>query len=220
MIRDLFEIEPTAEHSATVIWLHGLGASNRDFEDIVPHLSAAHVRFVFPSAPIRPVTINGGFPMPAWYDLLGLGDPPAREDAATVRDGARLVHGTVEDEIARGVPAERIVLLGFSQGGAMSLHVGTRFGQRLAGIGVLSGYLLMPDTLEHERDAANDGTALFFAHGRHDPVVPYSLGLRSFERVRALGYPAELHSFDMEHSMCLEEVRALDAWLGRVLPKV
>ncbi len=218
MTQDIFEIQPQATHSASVIWLHGLGASNRDFEDVVPHLDAAHVRFVFPAAPVRPVTVNGGFSMPAWYDLLGLGEPPAREDEATVRDGARLVESVLRREVERGLPADRIVLMGFSQGGAMSLHVGTRFDQRLAGIAVLSGYLLLPDTFESERHDANRGTPMLFAHGRRDPIVPHSLGQHAFTRMQALGYPAELHSFDMDHSMCLEEVRILDEWFKRVLP--
>src|SRR5690606_34884445 len=124
---DTFEVAPASEPVGSVIWMHGLGASNRDFEDVVPLLQAPNVRFLFPSAPTRAVTINGGMKMPAWYDILSLGDPPRREDEVGVREAQELISTIIEDEIARGVPSERIVLMGFSQGGAMALHVGTRF---------------------------------------------------------------------------------------------
>jgi phospholipase/carboxylesterase len=210
-----FEIDPQSGARASVIWLHGLGASNHDFDDLVPLLDAPNVRFVFPNAPRRAVTINGGAVMPAWYDLLSLQENAKREDAATVRDAERLVTKLVQREIARGIAAERIALLGFSQGGAMALHVGARFPERLAGIGVLSGYLLLQSEFEAERNSANNATPLLFCHGKFDPVVPFGLGKRAFDQTQALGHPGEWHSFPMQHSMCLEEVDVLKDWLTR-----
>jgi phospholipase/carboxylesterase len=214
-----FEIAPRGPARATVIWLHGLGASNHDFDDLVPLLDAADVRFVFPNAPKRAVTINGGAVMPAWYDIVSFDDPPLREDEATVRDAERLLSALIEREIARGMAAERIVLLGFSQGGAMALHVGARFPQRLAGIGVLSGYMVVPSEFETERAAANVPTPLLFCHGKSDPVVPVGLGQQGFQRVQALGHSAEWHTFAMQHSICMPEVQVLKAWLARCLPQ-
>jgi phospholipase/carboxylesterase len=210
-----FEVAASAQVNSSVIWLHGLGASNHDFEDLVPLLDAPQVRFVFPQAPERPVTINGGHVMPAWYDLLSLQANAKREDEATVRDAEQLVSALVQQQIARGVPAERIALLGFSQGGAMALHVGARFGERLAGIGVLSGYLLLQDKFEAERSSANHTTPILFCHGQFDPVVPLGLGRRGYEHVQSLGHTCEWHSFPMEHSMCLPEVEVLKDWLTR-----
>jgi phospholipase/carboxylesterase len=212
---ETFEIEPRGGARASVLWLHGLGASNHDFDELVPLLDAPDVRFVFPSAPKRRVTVNGGAVMPAWYDILSLQETAKREDAATVRDAERLVTALVQREVARGMPAERIALLGFSQGGATALHVGTRFGERLAGIGVLSGYLLLQSEFEAERSLANRQTPLLFCHGQFDPVVPFTLGKRAFEYVQLLGHPAEWHSFPMQHSMCLPEVEVLKDWLTR-----
>ena len=194
--------------------MHGLGASNRDFEDVVPLLQAPNVRFLFPSAPTRAVTINGGMKMPAWYDILSLGDPPRREDEVGVREAQELISTIIEDEIARGVPSERIVLMGFSQGGAMALHVGTRFEQALAGVGVLSGYLILPAHFAAERHAANQQTPILFCHGINDPTVPLQLGRRAYDTVNAAGYPAAWHTFPMGHSMCMPEVDVLRDWLG------
>lgn len=212
---ETFEIEPKGKADASVIWLHGLGASNHDFDDLVPLLDAPNTRFVFPNAPKRPVTINGGMLMPAWYDIVSFDDPPLREDPTTVRHAERLVDALVRREIARGVPAQNIVLLGFSQGGAMALHVGARFAERLGGIGVLSGYLLLPAEFEAERNSANVETPILFCHGKFDPVVPFALGKHGFEQIRRLGHPAEWHEFPMQHSMCLPEVEVLKDWLGR-----
>jgi phospholipase/carboxylesterase len=207
------ETTPQAPQRGSVIWMHGLGASNHDFDDVVPLLELPDVRFVFPAAPEQPVTINGGMVMPSWYDILSFQDPPLREDEASVRSSAKLVSAVIQREIDRGVPAERIVLMGFSQGGAMALHVGLRFTERLAGIAVLSGYLLLPRGLETERQQANSQTPILFCHGKFDQVVPLPLGQAGFEAVKSVGVPSEFHSFAMEHSLCMPEVQVLKTWL-------
>jgi phospholipase/carboxylesterase len=218
MSLETFEIEATAAQRGTVIWLHGLGASNHDFDPIIPELAAPHLRFVFPAAPLRSVTINQGMRMPAWYDILSLDDPPLREEASHVREMASELLALVERERARGVRAEDIVLAGFSQGGAMALHVGLRAERRLAGVMVLSGYLLIPDRLEEERQPGGRQTPFLFCHGRYDPVVPLRLGQASFTRVTRAGYTAEWSEYDMQHSLCLEEVRRIRGWLEQRFP--
>ncbi len=209
-----YEVAPTAEQTGSVVWMHGLGASNHDFDDVVPLLDAPGVRFIFPAAPTRAVTINGGMRMPAWYDILAFEDPPRREDAEGARDSERLLRGVLERELARGVPSTKIALVGFSQGGAMALHVGTRFEQALAGVGVLSGYLILPAHFAAERHAANQQTPILFCHGINDPTVPLQLGRRAYDTVNAAGYPAAWHTFPMGHSMCMPEVDVLRDWLG------
>ena len=218
MALETFEIEATAKQRGTVIWLHGLGASNHDFDPIIPELAAPHLRFVFPAAPLRSVTINQGMRMPAWYDILSFDDPPLREEESPVRAMASELVARVERERARGVAAEQIVLAGFSQGGAMALHVGLRTERRLAGVMVLSGYLLIPDRLEEERQPGGRQTPFLFCHGRYDPVVPLRLGQASFARVTRAGYTAEWSEYDMQHSLCLEEVRRIRSWLEQRFP--
>jgi phospholipase/carboxylesterase len=215
---DTFEIEATATQRGSVIWLHGLGASNHDFDTIVPELSAPHLRFIFPAAPLRRVTINQGMRMPAWYDILSLEEPPLREEESHVREVASEIVALVERERARGVSAEDIVLAGFSQGGAVALHVGLRAERKLAGVLVLSGYLLLPDQLEEERQPGGRQTPFLFCHGRYDPVVPLRLGQASFARVTRAGYHAEWSEFDMQHSLCMEEVRRIRTWLEQRFP--
>lgn len=210
-----FVVEPTAAHRGTVIWMHGLGATNHDFDDVVPLLDAPGVRFVFPAAPMRPVTINGGMVMPAWYDIVSFSDPPLREDEATLRDAEASVTQLLDAELTRRLPADKTVLLGFSQGGALALHVGIRYAQSLAGIGVLSGYLLLPQRLEAERQVANAKTPLLFCHGEFDPIVPCDLGLSSFEAMVAAGYQARWHTFPMQHSLCMPEIMLLKDWLSQ-----
>lgn len=210
-----FEIEPRAPQRGSVIWLHGLGASNHDFDPIVPELQAEFLRFIFPAAPVRPVTINHGMPMPGWYDILSFSDPPLREREADVRESAREISALIERERARGVPYERIALAGFSQGGAMALHVGLRCEERLAGVLVLSGYLVLPGEFERERTPQSQQTPFFFCHGLYDPVVPHFLGKASFERVQSAGHTAHWAEYPMEHSLCIEEVGAIRDWLGQ-----
>jgi len=218
MALETFEIKATAAQRGTVIWLHGLGASNHDFDPIIPELAAPHLRFVFPAAPLRSVTINQGMRMPAWYDILSFDDPPLREEQSHVRDMASELVALLERERARGVRSEDIVLAGFSQGGAMALHVGLRAERRLAGVMVLSGYLLIPERLEDERQPGGRQTPFLFCHGRYDPVVPLRLGQASFARVTHAGYTAEWAEYDMQHSLCLEEVRRIRSWLQQRFP--
>jgi phospholipase/carboxylesterase len=213
------ELDPGCEARATVIILHGLGADGTDFLPVADELRlgpAGPVRFVFPRAPVRPVTINGGHAMRAWYDILGA-DIVQREDAAGLRESMRLVRQIVEREVARGVPARRIVLAGFSQGCAVALGAGLRHPERLAGLAGLSGYVPLADTTAAERHAANRDTPVFLAHGRSDGVVPLARGIAGRDLLQALGQPVEWHDYPMEHSVCMEEVQALNRWLLRVL---
>lgn len=213
-----FEIDATEPQRGTLIWMHGLGASNHDFDDIVPELDAPWLRFVFPAAPVRPVTINGGVAMPAWYDILSFDDPPLREREEDVIEAGREIAALIERERERGVAPDRIVLAGFSQGGAMALHAGLRAESPLAGVLVLSAYLLLPQRFEAERTPASERAPVLFAHGRYDPVVPFALGKAAHERLVRAGYAAELEVYDMEHSLCLEEVRRIAGWLAQRFP--
>jgi phospholipase/carboxylesterase len=213
-----FEVPPSEPQRGTVIWMHGLGASNHDFDSIVPELAAPFLRFVFPAAPVRPVTINGGMRMPAWYDLLSFDDPPLREHEPDVREAEKLIWELVERERTRGIPPSQVVLAGFSQGGAMALHGGLRAPERLAGALVLSGYLLLPQHFEQERTPASRQLPMLFAHGRYDPVVPHWLGRAAYERLESAGHPVDWKEFDMEHSLCIEEVHAIARWLRERFP--
>jgi phospholipase/carboxylesterase len=208
-----FEIEPREEHRGTVLWMHGLGATNHDFEDVVPLLDLPFLRYVFPQAPNRPVTINGGMRMPAWYDILSF-DDPLREDEPGIRASESEIVALLGRELERGASADRIVVMGFSQGGAMALHVGTRFSQRLAGIGVLSGYLVLPERFASERHASNRDTKVLFCHGQFDAVVPIERGKAAYDVLAHGSSRTEFHAFPMQHSMSLPEIEVLRAWLG------
>jgi phospholipase/carboxylesterase len=197
-----------------VLWLHGLGADGHDFEPIVPELGLRFpVRFVFPHAPVRPVTINGGLPMRAWYDILGF-ERGAEEDAAGIRASAAAVAALVDREVERGMPSQRIVLAGFSQGGAIALHTALREPRPLAGVLALSTYLPLAATLAAERSAANARVPIFMAHGTADPILPLALGESSRRALEVQGYAVEWHVYPMAHSVCLEEVSAIGAWLA------
>lgn len=206
--------------SAAVIWLHGLGASGHDFEPIVPHLGLDHARFVFPHAPAIPVTINRGWVMPAWYDIKSLDRRGDREDPAEVRASATRVAALIAREQSRGVPSERIVLAGFSQGGAMALHVGLRYPDPLAGLLVLSAYLLLPAALVAEQSPANRRTPLLFCHGTHDAVVPVDAGRTSARRIAeaAPGRDLRWSEFPIDHEVSPPEIAAIGAWLRERLP--
>lgn len=208
-----FEVEPSAPQRGTVIWMHGLGASNHDFDDILPELDTPYLRYVFPAAPIRRVTVAGGMPMPAWYDVLSLDAPPLRESEPHVRESQAAITALIQRETDRGLPSERIALAGFSQGGAMALHVGLRHPETLAGVMVLSGYLLLPHTLDMERSPANAHTSVLLAHGTHDDVVPLALARQATKALRAASYPVENHEYPMGHSMCTPEVTDIARWL-------
>jgi phospholipase/carboxylesterase len=204
---------------ASVIVLHGLGADGNDFVPIAQELDlsgAGDVRFVFPHAPVIPVTINGGYEMRAWYDILGA-DLVQREDEKGLRSSLAQVEALIEREKARGIPAGRIVLAGFSQGCAMALLTGLRHGEKLGGIVGLSGYLPLAATTAAERHSANTATPIFLAHGRMDPVVPLARALASRDALQALGYQVEWREYPMAHSVCMEEISDLNRWLLSVL---
>lgn len=213
------ELETAPDPTASVIWLHGLGADGNDFVPIVPELGLPPVlglRFVFPHAPVRSVTINNGVRMRAWYDISAA-DLNNRADIAGVRQSQAEIEALIAQEKTRGVPAGRIVLAGFSQGGAIALYAGLRHAERLAGILALSTYLVQADKLPAEAAAANRDVPIFMAHGTADPVVRFEWGLASRRALEANGNPVEWHEYRIEHSVCLEEVRAIGAWLARLL---
>lgn len=219
MALDTLELQSGPAPVASIIVLHGLGADGNDFVPIAQELdlsAVGDVRFVFPHAPIRPVTINGGYRMRAWYDILGT-ELTRREDEAGLRQSQAQVQALLDQEAARGVPPARTVLMGFSQGCAMSLLAGLRAPQRLAGLVGLSGYLPLADHTAAERSAANRGLPIFLAHGDFDPVVPLARGSASRDALVALGHPVEWHEYPMEHSVCAEEIEDLNAWLLKVL---
>jgi phospholipase/carboxylesterase len=217
---ETIEVETAPKPNAAVIWLHGLGADGHDFEPIVPEIVRGGERawrFVFPNAPLRPVTINGGMPMRAWYDLTGL-DRKAAEDVNGFRDTDVRIRQLIAREAERGVPADRVVLAGFSQGAAVCLYTAPRFPQTLAGVMALSGYLPRESSFSAERAAANDATPIFMAHGQEDAVLPITMGAQSRDYLKALGYAVEWHDYPMAHAVCAAEVSAIREFLFRVLP--
>jgi len=216
---EAIEIETAASPGASIIWMHGLGADGHDFVDVVPELglpARPGVRFVFPHAPMRPVTINGGYVMRAWYDIRD-DDGVRREDPAGVRASQRAIEALIAREKERGVPAAAIVLAGFSQGGAMALHTALRHTERLAGVMALSCSLPLSDTLAGEAAPANRDVSIFMAHGTHDPMIPMARALRAREVLTGLGYRLEWHEYPMPHSVCAEEIAHIGAWLAKVL---
>jgi len=213
----VIEIETRPQPGGAVIWMHGLGADGSDFVPIVGELDLTDlaVRFVFPHAPLQPVTINGGYVMRAWYDI-GYQDLSLKEDEKGVRESQYAVERLIAREVERRIPAERIVLAGFSQGGAMALQTGLRHSTRLAGVLALSSYLPLPDKLEAEASEANRDVPIFMAHGVEDPIVPLKLAAASCSRLLTMGYKVEWHEYDMPHSVCREEVERIGEWLRRV----
>jgi phospholipase/carboxylesterase len=216
---ETIEIETAPSPHSAVIWMHGLGADGHDFAPIVRELDLSGctgIRFVFPHAETMPVTINNGYVMRAWYDILGM-DLVRREDAQGLRTSQQRIDDLIAREIARGIPAERIVLAGFSQGCAMALQTGLRYPQQLAGLMCLSGYLPLADTIADERHAANQDTAIFMAHGRGDGVVLINRAEASRDLLQQLGYHVEWHEYMMQHSVCAEEVDDISRWLQQTL---
>jgi len=219
---ETIEIETAKNPAAAVIWLHGLGADGNDFVPIVNELDLSGVpatRFVFPHAPMRPVTINNGQVMRAWYDV-SFGDlegKSRRADAVGVHESQEQINALVEREAKRGIAARKVVLAGFSQGGAVALQTGLRYPQELAGVMALSTYLPLADSLPQEAAAANKSTPVFMAHGIYDPVVPLMMGAGSMTFLTGLGYLVEWKQYPMQHSLCAEEIQDIGAWLRRIL---
>lgn len=219
MTLSTIEFETHPGPGTSIIILHGLGADGEDFIPVCQELDLSAVgplRFVLPSAPVIPVSINGGYAMRAWYDIRQPGQGP-REDEVGLRQSQAAIETLIAREVERGVPASRIVLMGFSQGCAMALMTGLRHPHRLAGIVALSGYLPLAATTESERHPANIPTPIFMAHGQDDDVVLMSRGEQSRDHLRALGHPVDWHEYGMDHSLCLPEIRDLNAWLLSVL---
>jgi phospholipase/carboxylesterase len=217
---ETLEVETAPNPDAAVIWLHGLGADGHDFEPVVPEIVRRRERawrFVFPHAPARPVTINNGMSMRAWYDILGF-DRRAAEDAGGFRTTDEEVRKLIDKEGERGIAPGRVVLAGFSQGGAVSLYTGLRYPERLAGIMALSCYLPMRGALGAERAPANSGVPVFMAHGLDDAVLPFAMGLESRDLLRSLGFDVEWHQYRMPHSVCQPEISDIRQFLFRVLP--
>jgi len=212
------EIQPESGHKYSVIWLHGLGADGHDFEGLVPelHLAAkANTHFIFPNAPIQPVTINGGMSMRSWYDILEM-SLDRKVDIDGIYQSADLIEPLIQREIDLGIPSANILLAGFSQGGVIALHVGLRHSQQLAGIVALSTYLPTVEQLKTERSAANHATPIFMAHGIIDPVVAVESGKAAFDTLKAMDYNIEWHDYLMEHSLCIEEVEHISAFMNSI----
>ena len=212
-----YETGTHPEHS--IIWLHGLGADGNDFNPIVPELVTPNwpaLRFVFPHAPVRPVTLNGGMPMRAWYDVTEL-NLNTRQDETGIRTSIRNIETLIARERARGVPDAHIVLVGFSQGGAIALAAGLRYKNKLAGIVALSSYLVLGDSLADERSNANTSTPIFLGHGKLDAILPLSLGQATRDRLLATGYAVDWHEYPIAHTLSAPEVSDLQCWLSQRL---
>jgi phospholipase/carboxylesterase len=213
------EIESAPNPTAAVIWLHGLGADGHDFAGLVPELNLAgcpSIRFIFPHAPSMPVSINGGYVMPAWYDLLGM-DLVSKQDAVGIQKSEAAIQALIANEVARGIPHERIVLAGFSQGCAMALHTALRLPQKIAGVIALSGYLPLADRFAAERNATNATTPIFMAHGTQDPVVVLARGEASRDALVSLGHPVQWQTYPMPHSVHPKEIADISVFLRQVL---
>ena len=223
--QEAVEIETRSQPGHSVIWLHGLGADGNDFVPIVQQLALPSfgIRFIFPHAPMMPVTINGGFVMRAWYDILSADletrreDEPRQEDEPGMRESENVIRQFLDREVARGIPASRIILAGFSQGGAIALQTGLRYPHKLAGLMALSAYLPLMSKLSQERDPENQHTSIFMGHGTIDNVVPMSLAKASQAHLAQFGYNVEWHEYPMMHEVCGEELVDIGGWMTKVL---
>lgn len=214
-MNDAVIIEPSVSHRASVIWLHGLGADGHDFEAIVPELGLSEelgIRFIFPHAPERPVTINGGMVMRSWYDIKDP-DLSVQRDRQDFDSSGAILEAWIKAEVEAGIPANRIIAAGFSQGGAIALHCGLGFPQQLAGLLILSSYLPFADVLEQEQAKANKDTPILMMHGEFDPVIPVEFARQTCEILKHHDYPIEWHDYRMQHSVCMEEIQRIATWL-------
>ncbi len=212
------EVETAPNPSHAVIWLHGLGADGNDFVPIVRELglTGLALRFIFPHAPLQAVTINGGYVMRAWYDI-GYEDLSLKEDEKGVRESEQTIAAIIAGEGQRGIPARRVILAGFSQGGAIALQTGLRYPERLGGILALSTYLPLPNKVEAERHDSNRDVPVFMAHGTEDPIVPLKLAQASCTRMLNFGYAVEWHEYRMPHAVCPEEIWDIGGWFRRLV---
>ena len=216
---DFIEQHPKTPATASVIWLHGLGADGHDFADIAPQLQLPPefgVRFIFPHAPMRAITINGGMSMRGWFDIKSL-SLPMIEDTVGIHASARAVEELIAAELRRGISADRIILAGFSQGGAIALHCGLRYPLRLGGLLILSSFLPLAATVPAEKHSANQDLPIFMAHGTQDPILPMVLGEMSRTALQAQGYKIDWQTYPMPHSVCPQEIQDIGQWLRKVL---
>jgi len=213
--------DESGEADAVVIWLHGLGADGRDFVPIVSELklpAAINIRFIFPHAPVRPITINQGYRMRGWYDVSSL-DIASRDDEAGIVESSNILTRLCDEQVAQGIAAERIIVAGFSQGGAIALYAGLRYASALGGIMALSTYLPMQQHLQQEATEANRNTPVFMAHGLHDEVVAMQFGLQTRTLLQQQDYQVQWHEYAMGHSVCMEEINDISDWLTGILAK-
>ena len=212
-------VEPTATHDASIIWMHGLGASAHDFVDMPRIISRPGTRWVFPNAPVRPVTLNNGWRMPSWFDIRYLAGESdgERECPIEAQESSEIIADLIETEHAKGIPHHRIILVGFSQGGAMSLYTGCRFSERLAGMVCLSGYLLFPEKHMGECSDANRDTPVLICHGTRDDMVPFSAGQLSCEFLQENGWSVEFEQYMMFHEVCMSEIQRVGQFFSKVL---
>lgn len=216
---EIIAINPVGEATAVVIWLHGLGADGHDFKAIVPELAlpeTAGIRFVFPHAPMRPITVNGGYVMRGWYDIAEA-NLDKQQDVEGLKLSQQQLEALIDKEIDAGISPEKIILAGFSQGGAVVLQTGLRYPKRLAGLMVLSSYVPLAETLEAERNTANNDTPVFYAHGKNDDIIPHAFAEQSRDLLLALGYQVEWHSYVMPHGVLPEEIEDISRWLRKIL---
>lgn len=212
---DAVVVAPAKSHKSTIIWLHGLGANGHDFEPIVPELKlpdSLGIKFIFPHAPMRPVTINGGMVMRAWYDVRNP-DLRIQEDAESIRASSTIINHYIDNEITAGIPVNRIILAGFSQGGAIALHAGLRYPDKLAGILVLSSYLPLAGSFDTDVKHPVSGLEIMMLHGEYDPVIPVDAGLTSSQFLQHHGISVDWCSYPMDHAVCLEEIRDIGKWI-------
>jgi len=213
-------VEPTAKHDSSIIWMHGLGASANDFVDMPRYIRRPSTRWIFPNAPVRPVTLNNGSRHRSWFDIRYLGGEESsgdRECPIEAKESDEIIRGLIEDEHLRGIPYDRIVLVGFSQGGAMSLYTGCRYPHQLAGMVCMSGYLLFNETHMEEAHEENRQSPILVCHGSRDDMVPFSSGEKSVEFLRNNGWPVDFETYPMFHEVCLEEIRRVGDFFESIL---
>lgn len=219
MVLEAVTIEPSHKADAVVIWLHGLGADGYDFVEAIPSLGLGKdhtIRFIFPHAPNLPVTLNNKFVMPAWYDIVAI-DLNAPQDEKGIRTSEEALKKLIDNDIKRGIAPSRIILVGFSQGGALAIHTALRFEQPLAGVGLLSSYLPLHALVKQERHTQNAHIPIFIAHGTMDDIVPYAMGQRSYDYLKALDYEPIWHSYAMAHAVCDLELKDIGKWIQQCL---